>query len=231
MAILCSPHNPVGRVWTTDELTRFGEICLKNNILIVSDEIHADLIYPNCKLIPFAKLSDRFAQNAIICTAPSKTFNLAGLKTSNIIIPNPILREKFDRAIQNNGLVGMNPFGAAAVEAAYNHGEEWLERMLKYVEGNLGYLQEFISEYIPQITVIDPEGTYLVWLDCRGLGMDRNGLRQLFLKESKVYLEEGSIFGVQGEGFQRMNIACPRSILAQALERIRQAIALHSAKN
>jgi len=229
MAILCSPHNPVGRVWTADELLRFGEICLRNNVLVVSDEIHGDLIYPGYKFVPLANLSNELAQNAIVCTAPSKTFNLAGLKASNIIIPNATLREKFDRTILNNGLLGMNAFSAVAVEAAYNHGDEWLEEMLKYVEGNLRYLQEFISQHIPQLSVIEPEGTYLVWLDCRRLELDRAGLRRLFLNEAKVYLDEGSIFGAQGEGFQRINIACPRSILTDALERIRQAVARHEA--
>lgn len=228
MAILCSPHNPVGRVWSADELARFGEICLRNNVLVVSDEIHGDLIYPGYKFVPFATVSQDFAQNSVTCTAASKTFNLAGLKTSNLITPNETLRSRIEKTLQNSGITGMDAFGVVAVEAAYNEGEEWLDSMLKYLEGNLRYLQKFVSEQIPQITVVNPEGTYLVWLDCRGLGLDRKGLRQLLLNEARVYFDEGSIFGAQGEGFQRINIACSRLILVDALERIRQAVALRN---
>ena len=224
LAILCSPHNPVGRVWTADELTRFGEICLKNDVLIVSDEIHGDLIYRGHTFTPFARLGEAFAQNAITCTAPSKTFNLAGLHTSNIIISNPELRGRFEKTLQSNGLFGINAFGVVAVEAAYNHGEEWLAQVLDYLEGNLRYLEDYVSGRIPQVTVIRPEGTYLVWMDCRRLGLDKDGLKRLMLKEARVYLDEGFLFGPEGEGFERINIACPRSILAEALERIENAI-------
>ena len=225
LAILCSPHNPVGRVWTADELTRFGEICLKNDVLIVSDEIHGDLIYRGNKFVPLASLGEAFAQNAITCTAPSKTFNLAGLHTSNIIISNPELRGRFEKTLQSNGLFGINAFGVVAVEAAYNHGEEWLAQALDYLEGNLRYLEDYVSGRIPQVTVIRPEGTYLVWIDCRRLGLDKDGLKRLMLKEARVYLDEGFLFGPEGEGFERINIACPRSILVEALERIGNAIA------
>jgi cystathionine beta-lyase len=225
LAILCSPHNPVGRVWTADELTRFGEICLKNDVLIVSDEIHGDLIYRGNKFVPLARLGEAFAQNAITCTAPSKTFNLAGLHTSNIIISNPELRGRFEKTLQSNGLFGINAFGVVAVEAAYNHGEEWLAQVLDYLEGNLRYLEDYVSGRIPQVTVIRPEGTYLVWIDCRRLGLDKDGLKRLMLKEARVYLDEGFLFGPEGEGFERINIACPRSILVEALERIGNAIA------
>ena len=225
LAILCSPHNPVGRVWTADELTRFGEICLKNDVLIVSDEIHGDLIYRGHTFTPFARLGEAFAQNAITCTAPSKTFNLAGLHTSNIIISNPELRGRFEKTLQSNGLFGINAFGVVAVEAAYNHGEEWLAQVLDYLEGNLRYLEDYVSRRIPQVTVIRPEGTYLVWMDCRRLGLGKDGLKRLMLKEARVYLDEGFLFGPEGEGFERINIACPRSILAEALERIGNAIA------
>jgi cystathionine beta-lyase len=228
MAILCSPHNPVGRVWTADELVRFGEICRRHNILIVADEVHGDLIFRGHKFIPFASLSQDFAQNTITCTAPSKTFNLAGLRTSNIIIASDELRGKFEKTLQSNGLHGVGVFGAVAVEAAYNDGEEWLEQVLAYIEGNLRYLQEYVAKHIPQITVVEPEGTYLVWLDCCALGLDRAGLRQLLLKEARVYLDDGTIFGPEGEGFERLNIACPRSILVEALDRIRVAVHQHT---
>ncbi len=225
LAILCSPHNPIGRVWTADELTRFGEICLKNGVLVVSDEIHGDLVYRGNKFVPLASLDEALAQNAITCTAPSKTFNLAGLHTSNIIISNPELRSRFEKTLQSTGLFGMNAFGAVAVEAAYNHGEEWLAQALDYLDGNLAYLEDYVSRRIPQITVIRPEGTYLVWMDCRRLGLDKDGLKRLMLKEARVYLDEGFLFGPEGEGFERINIACPRSILVEALERIGNAVA------
>jgi cystathionine beta-lyase len=224
MAILCSPHNPVGRVWTRDELVRFGRICIDNDVLIVSDEIHGDLIYHDQEFTPFAKASDSFAQNSIICTAPSKTFNLAGLQTSCIIIPNPDLQKRFEATLQSNGLFGINAFGAVALQAAYDHGEEWLLQMLEYVEGNFEYLNAYVAENIPQIDVIQPEGTYLVWLDCRKLQLDKMDLRQLFFEQARVYLDDGFIFGPEGEGFERINIACPRKVLVEALDRIRQAI-------
>jgi cystathionine beta-lyase len=224
LVILCSPHNPVGRVWTGDELQRFGEICLKNNVLVVSDEIHGDLILKGSVFTPFATISESFARNAIICTAPSKTFNLAGLQTSNIIISNEELRSRFEQTLKSNGLFGINSFGIVALEAAYKHGEDWLEQVLDYIENNLRYLEGFVREHIPSITVVPPEGTYLVWLDCRRLGLDKLGLQHLMLEEAGVYLDEGFIFGPQGEGFERINIACPRSILVEALERIKKTI-------
>ena len=224
MAILCSPHNPVGRVWTPDELRRFGEICAANGVLVVSDEIHSDLIYGGHTFTPFASLGDAFAQNAVVCTAPSKTFNLAGLHVSNILIPNAEIRARFQRTLDNDGLIGINTFGLVALQAAYNHGEDWLRQMLDYLEGNLRYLEEFVAERIPQITVIPPEGTYLVWLDCRRLGLDKWALKRLMLDEAKVYLDDGFMFGPEGEGFQRINIACPRALLADALQRIAKVV-------
>ncbi len=224
MAILCSPHNPVGRVWTRDELAAFGEICLRHNVLVVADEIHGDLMLGGRRFTPFASLGAEFAQHAVVCTAPSKTFNLAGLQTSNIIVPAGDLRARFRAAVRSVGLEGVGVFGLVALEAAYNHGEEWLEQVLRYIEGNVAALEHYIEHYIPRIRLVRPEGTYLAWLDCRGLGLDRAGLRRLFLERARVRLDDGYIFGQEGEGFQRMNIACPRSILTEALERIRQAI-------
>lgn len=224
MAILCSPHNPVGRVWSEEELTRFGEICLENDVLVVADEIHCDLLFEGAEFTPFAAISKEFAQNAVICTAGSKTFNLAGLKHSNIIIPNKNLREQFGQTLVNSGLGGVNIFGMTALEAAYNHGEEWLEQLLTYLDGNLRYMEEYIAENIPQITIVKPEGTYLVWLDCREMGLSIKELKHLMVKEAGVYMDEGYIFGPEGEGFERINIACPRSILADALERIKEAV-------
>ncbi len=224
MAILCSPHNPVGRVWTRDELLRFGEICLKNNVLVVADEIHGDLILEGFVFTPFAGISEPFAQSSITCTAPSKTFNLAGLKTSNIIIADEQLRARFKKTLGRTGLGGVGAFGVVALEAAYNHGEEWLSQVLDYIMGNLRYLEEYIAEYLPQIKVVPLEGTYLVWLDCRSLGLGKLELEQMMLEEARVYLDEGYIFGTEGEGFERVNLACPRSVLVEALERIRNVI-------
>jgi cystathionine beta-lyase len=225
MAILCSPHNPVGRVWTREELVRYGEICIKNNMLVVSDEIHGDLIYKGSVFTPFAKISRDFAQHSISCTAPSKTFNIAGLQTSCIIIPNDDLRLRFEGTVHGNGLGLTSVFGTAALQAAYEQGEPWLEQALSYLQANLEYLEAFVAEHIPQIDVVRPEGTYLVWLDCRRLGLDKLELKRLMMEDARVYLDEGFIFGPEGEGFERINIACPRSILAEALDRIGNAIA------
>jgi cystathionine beta-lyase len=224
MAILCSPHNPVGRVWNMEEITRFGEICIENNVLVVSDEIYCDLLFKGVKFTPFATISEEFSQNAVVCTAGSKTFNLAGLTHSNIIIPNQELREQFGQTLLSSGLFGVNIFGLVALEAAYNHGEEWLEQLLDYLEDNLHYLEKYIAKNIPKISVVKPEGTYLVWLDCRELGIGKEELKALMVEEARVYMDEGYIFGPEGEGFERINIACPRPILADALERIKEAI-------
>jgi cysteine-S-conjugate beta-lyase len=225
MAILCSPHNPVGRVWTAEELTRFGEICLANGVLVVSDEIHADLTFLGSVFTPFAGINNAFAQNCVVCTAPSKTFNLAGLKTSNIIIPDPEKREAFQKQLTANGIHGLNPFGAEALKAAYNKGEPWLTQVLVYIEENFRYLDDFIARNIPQIKVVPLQGTYLVWLDCLELGLSPKALRKLFLDDAKVCLDDGYIFGPEGAGFQRVNIACPRPILVEALDRIQRTIA------
>ncbi len=191
MAILCNPHNPVGRVWTREELLRFGEICLENDILVVSDEIHGDLVYRGVQFTPFANLGDDFAQHSVICTAPSKTFNMAGLQTSCIIVPNGDLRARFRMSLQSNGLELPNSFGLVALQAAYDHGEAWLEQLLAYLQGNLDYLEAYIAQRIPQIDVVKPEGTYLVWLDCRRLGLDKSELEQLMTEVARVYLDEG----------------------------------------
>lgn len=224
VAILCNPHNPVGRVWSKEELMRFGEICSRNNVLIISDEIHGDLVLKDHVFVPFAGISEDLAGNSIICTSPSKAFNTAGLQTSNVIISNDWLRARFKETLTANGIIGIPTFGAVALEAAYDNGEEWLEQVMDYVEGNLRFLRDFISRNIPRITVVPPEGTYLVWMDCRGLGLDNWELHGLFLDQAGVYLEDGYIFGPEGEGFQRVNIACRREVLAEALERIKDAV-------
>jgi cystathionine beta-lyase len=224
LAFLCHPHNPVGRVWTKDELTRFGEICMKNNVLVISDEIHGDLIFPGIKYTAYATLGEDFAQNSVVCTAPSKTFNLAGLKTSNIIIKDEALRNSFERTLEKNAVYGLNPFGVAALIAAYRHCDEWLEQLMQYVADNLSFMEQFISRHLPSLKVIRPEGTYLVWLDCRGLGLSADELHQLFVDDARVLCDDGGLFGPEGAGFQRINIACPRSILREALNRLKNAV-------
>ncbi len=221
--LLCSPHNPVGRVWSHAELSRLGEICLRNQIIVVSDEIHQDLVYKPHRHIPFASIQDTFGQNSITCVSPSKTFNLAGLQTSFLIIPAAAVRQKYIDYLETHCIRRPNTFGVVAVQAAYQYGEEWLEQLLDYLQENLNYLKGFIKEHLPSIKVIEPEATYLIWLDCRGLGMDGPALHEFFMKKAKVFLDEGYIFGEEGYGFERINIACPRSMLTEGLQRIEKA--------
>ncbi len=224
MLILCNPHNPVGRVWSREEQERLGEICLQNNILVISDEIHADLIFEGNQHIPFGSIRDDFLENSITCTAPSKTFNLAGLQTSNLVIAQPGLRRRYLNQLENNGISGPNAFGAAAVEAAYTHGEPWLDALMEYLQGNLKYLRDFSKEYLPGLEIIEPEATYLVWLDFRKFGLDEPKLDDWVRGKAGLALDEGIIFGnPEGVGFERMNIACPRSLLIEALDRLAEA--------
>jgi len=225
LLILCSPHNPVGRVWDRNELTQLGELCLQHDIIVVSDEIHADLILKGYRHTPMAAISEVFAQNTVTLIAPSKTFNLAGLATAAAIIPNPRLHQLFTTALESFGAHSGNIFGIVALEAAYTCGDDWLDQCLEYIQGNLEYLTAYLAEKIPKIKIIPPEGTYLVWLDCRELGLDKVALNDLFLKKAKVALDDGPIFGSGGEGFQRINIACPRAILTEGLQRIERAVA------
>lgn len=220
--ILCSPHNPVGRVWNKEELKKIGEICLENDVLIISDEIHHDLILPGYKHTLFSTISDECEQKSIICTAPSKTFNLAGLQVSNIIIPDDKLRESFIHTIVNkNGISIPNSFGIVAMIAAYNEGEEWLEQVLKYINSNFDYLRNFVKNDLENINFIEPEGTYLGWLDFNLLDLSNDELNNLILDKANVALDDGKLFGIGGEGFQRINIACPMSILKESMNRIR----------
>ncbi|MEW9096921.1 MAG: MalY/PatB family protein [Clostridiaceae bacterium] len=224
MIILCNPHNPVGRVWTKEELTRLGEICLKNNILIVADEIHCDLVFKEHKHIPFASICKEFEENSITCIAPTKTFNLAGLHVSNIVIPNPELREKFNHALKLNAMGSINIFGMIALIAAYEKGETWYKEMIEYIEDNYNYLKNYIDENIPKLKVTKAEGTYLAWIDFKGLGMSEEKLNKFLIEEGKIVLNEGSIFGGNGECFGRMNFACSRKILEEALDSLNKAI-------
>ena len=224
MIILCSPQNPISRVWNKDELTRLGEMCLAHNILVISDEIHGDLIYTGYKHLPFASISTDFAGNCITCTAASKTFNLPGLQTSNIVISNPDLRKRFKETVRNAGLGSPNLFGIAATEAAYKHGRAWLSQLLGYLQGNIDFMSDFIAHKIPGLKMIQPQGTYLLWLDFRGCGIDDVKLSNFVREHARVGLEPGFIFGCKENGFERMNIACPRSVLEEGLRRIEQAV-------
>ena len=224
LLILCNPHNPVSRVWREAELRRLGEICLRNGILVVADEIHGDLVYPGFRHIPWASLSPELAGNAIVCTSASKTFNLPGLHTSDIIIPNPGLRRRFSEGMRGNGIFSPNIFGVAATEAAYRYGEPWLNELLVYLKGNITFLQEYAAARIPGLKVSPPEGTYLLWLDFRGCGISPERLGRFVRDDARVGLEAGTVFGCREEGFERMNIACPRSVLAEALGRIEGAV-------
>lgn len=224
MLILCSPHNPVGRVWTREELVKLGEICLKHDILVVADEIHHDLVYKSYKHTVFASISSEFANNTITTVAPSKTFNLAGLQVAHIIISNDKHRRDFNNALESNGMSRANIFGIAASEAAFAYGEEWLEELLEYLLGNINFMEEFIKKDIPMVKMIKPQGTYLVWMDFRELGMDRKSLEAFLREKGNIALNQGYIFGPQGEGFARMNVACPRSIVVEGLKRIKDAI-------
>ncbi len=222
MIILCSPHNPVGRVWIKEELERLGEICFSNGVLIVSDEIHCDLTYPSIKHTIFASISEELAQNTITCTAGSKTFNLAGLHHSNVIISNSKLREEFKTQLRINGLMTPNIFGTHALQAAYSKCEDWLDALMVYLQKNLEFLKKFLRKNFPQVKIIEPEGTYLVWMDFRELNLSGKDLQSKLI-EAKVALDPGHIFGSGGEGFMRINIACPQSTLEESLNRIVRA--------
>lgn len=222
--LLCSPHNPVGRVWSREELEKVGALCLRYDVIIVSDEIHSDLIYSNYKHTQIASMSDELAERTITCIAPSKTFNIAGLATSMTIIPNSLLRDKFNSYLNRLGIEMSNIFGITALEAAYTAGEEWLDQVMTYLEGNLDFLIDYISPRIPQIKISRPEGTYLVWMDCRELGMSQQELVNFFINKAQVGLNDGTPFGAESEGFMRMNIACPRSLLEEGLRRIEKAV-------
>ncbi|MBN1145017.1 MAG: PatB family C-S lyase [Bacteroidales bacterium] len=224
MLILCSPHNPTGNVWSSEILLKLAEICLKNNILIVSDEIHADLVYRGYRHVPTASLSDELAANTITCMAPSKTFNIAGLSTSYLVIPNELYRKRYEKVLDEVHVGEGNIFGFVAAEAAYNHGDNWLNQAMEYLEDNRNFLIDFIEKHIPAIRVIIPQATYLVWLDCSGLGLEPDALKKFMIHEAGLGLNDGPQFGPGGEGFQRINIACPRQVLQEALKKLKGSV-------
>jgi cystathionine beta-lyase len=221
--ILCNPHNPVGRLWQEDELIRMGEIVIRHGAVVISDEIHCEILFKGYKHVSFASISEEFEHNSIVCMSPSKTFSLAGIEISTIIIPNKKLRDDFNN-VRTGILPGPNLFGYTALEAAYRFGDEWLEQVLEYLQDNLDFMRAYLADRIPRIKIIEPQGTYLIWLDCRELGMDNHTLRSFMREKARVGLDDGFVFGEYGNGFQRINIACPRSILEEALSRIEKAV-------
>lgn len=222
--ILCNPHNPVGRVWTREELTRLGEICLKHNVLIISDEIHSDIILKNHKHTPFASISKEFRENTITCMAPTKTFNLAGLQSSFLVISNPYYYEVMDKAFSILDIKRNNAFSLVATEAAYNYGEDWLYELIKYIEDNVDFAIDYIKNHMPQLKVKKPEGTYLLWVDFSNLNVDKEDLKNALINKGRIALSDGSSFGIGGDGYYRINLACPRSMVLEGLKRIEFAI-------
>lgn len=222
--LLCSPHNPVCRVWTVEELARLGAICKAHGVTVISDEIHCDFAFPGHPHTPFVKACPDMADRTIICTAPSKSFNLAGLQTSNIFIPGETLRAAFQREMDIVSYHGVNCLGAVACQAAYEHGAEWLDECKAYMRENLDYVRAFLGSHLPQIKLVEPEGTYFAWLDCSGLGLTKEELDALVINKANLWLDSGAIFGECAAQFQRVVLACPRATVEQAMENLRKAI-------
>lgn len=224
MLLLCTPHNPGGRVWTREELERVADIARRYDLLVVADEIHHDLVFPGHKHVPFASLSEDAEQRTITCIAPSKTFNLAGLQVAAVVIPNEARRSAYNAALKTLSLHMESYFGVTAMESSYKHGDEWLDQLLVYLEGNLDALISFLSERLPQIKVMRPEGTYMAWLDCSAISESPQELKQLMFEGAGVAFSEGSVFGKQGAGYLRVNLACSRSLLLKALAQFADAV-------
>jgi len=223
MLILCSPHNPVGRLWSEEELNKLGEICLKNDVLVISDEIHSDLAMFGHKHIPFASLNESFANNCVTFMAPSKTFNIAGFSTSYIVCKNSELRARYQKALNSLHLYTGHLLGGVVLESAYNHGAEWLDELTTYLEGNIEFVEEFINKRIPWISFTKPEATFLLWLDFRKTGWNQKTISTFLSQDANVGLNDGTLFGEEGRGFMRMNIGSPRSVLNTALINIEKA--------
>lgn len=222
--LLCNPHNPAGRVWTRDELMRIGEICIHNNVWVISDEIHCELVFPGHSYTPFASLSEELLRHSVTCLSPSKAFNMAGLQIANIVCADAEMRSKIDKAININEVCDVNPFGVIATMAAYNEGEEWLTQLVDYLNRNYRCMQEFCKTYLPEFPLTILEGTYLVWMDCRALQIPSETLEHQLIREAKLWLNAGTMYGAQGEGFMRWNIACPQAVLIKGLKRFREFV-------
>lgn len=226
MIIISNPHNPVGRAWTFEELNRLAEICVENNIIVIADEIHCDLILPGFTHTPFSTVSDAAAELTITCIAPSKTFNLAGLSTSSVIISNPALRKAFKTVVDNFHISNGNIFGIVASIAAYSEGHAWLDSLLDYIDHNVEFVLDYCKKRIPEIVPAQPEATYMIWLDCRKFGMTGKKLQEFFVNSAGIGMNEGSSFGPGGEGFMRMNLATPHQTVMRAMEQIEKAVSL-----
>ncbi len=222
--LLCNPHNPTGRVWDEDELRTLAELCLKHNVLIISDEVYSDIIFKGHRHVPIAKIDKTISAKTITCISPGKTFNLSGVRASTLIIENPALRDPFAHAMIDMDLDISNIFDVTAIETAYRQGGEWLDQVLRYLEGNLNLLVDFLEERLGWIQLIPPQGTFLAWLDCQGLGMDAIALKRFLLDKARVRFSDGVIVNPGTRGFQRMNFACPRSVLEHTLQNIETAI-------
>ena len=222
--LLCNPHNPSGRVWTKEELLRIGHLCLKHGVMVVSDEIHCELVHPGHEYTPFASLAKEFSENCVTCVSPSKAFNIAGLQIASIITENKEWRQRIDRAININEVCDVNPFGVIATIAAYNKGEEWLTHLLKYIHGNYIFLKDYCTAHLPQLPIAPLEGTYLAWMDCRSLNIPSERMEEEMKKEVKLWLNAGTMYGKEGEGFMRWNLACTRQTLEEGLSRFQRYI-------
>ena len=218
--LLCNPHNPAGRVWTREELTRMGDICLRHDVFVLSDEIHNELVMPGYHYTPFASIKPEFAENSAVCTSSSKSFNIAGLQLANITVPNARARTLIDKGININETCDVNPFGVEALQAAYTpEGEEWLSQLMEYIHGNYQHLCQFLGEHLPQFPVMRIEGTYLAWVDCAALGLPSKKLEELLRREAHVWFTAGEAYNPSGSTCLRINMACPRAILSEALHR------------
>ena len=224
MYILCSPHNPAGRVWTREELRRVGEICKRHDVIVVSDEIHCDFTWPDHPHTPFIEAVPELAERTIVCTAPSKTFNLAGLQVSNLFVPGEAMRKALQAEIDRTGWSGLNNVGLAACKAAYREGDSWLDALKDYLRGNVAFLRDTLRDTLPMLKLVEPEGTYLAWVDFSEMGMTPEQLHDLVANRARLWLDDGNIFGREGEQFQRFVLACPRSTLKEGLDRLARAI-------
>lgn len=224
LMLLCNPHNPAGRVWTPEELRRIGDICLRRDILVVADEIHCELVMPGFRYTPFASLCEEFERRSVTCTSPSKAFNLAGLQVANIFAADAALRARIGHSLQINETGEIGPFAIEALIAAYDEGAEWLDALNEYLHGNYRFSREYFDRNLPQYPVLPLEGTYLVWVDCRASGLTSDELETKLLEEAKLRINPGAIYGEAGRDFIRLNIACPRKLLAEGLDRLRKVL-------
>ena len=225
LMLLCNPHNPAGRVWTHEELTRLGEICLRHDVTVVADEIHCELVFPEYTYTPFASISEEFQRRSVTCVSPSKAFNIAGLQIANIVAADDGMRERIDRAININEVCDVNPFGVEATIAAYNEGEEWLTQLIGYLKGNYEFMKDYCAKHLPDFPTAKLEGTYLVWMDCSVLHIPSEELERQLVEQARLWLNAGAMYRSPKEGFMRWNIACPRQRLAEALDRFRSFVA------